>query len=206
MLLAILAQVDHAVAPFAPGPGATDEGVNDEPEVLSGSFAISTDQADGKERKDKPIINITTMDQQQSTGEDIGVAISRDEFLASSGQTKTVVESKKRQTVTIDVDMEVDIDTPKQTAKFTKKVVRLDLEEHEDNTGEMTTITKKKKRTREEDQEQSIVDVEKKTKVSSTKVTTETTSSSSTTTTTKEKRKKSKKAGDEFDDIFGGLL
>lgn len=182
MLLATLAQVDHAVSPFAPGPG---DGDNDEPEELAGSSTIPTDQ------KDKAKANNTSIGPQHPTGEDIGVAISRDEFMAASGHSvKTSIE----------VDIEMDIDTPKQRTK-------LDLEDYED-TREIT-ITKRKKRTREEDQEQSIVDIEKNFKVSATKVTTKTTSSSSTTTMIKEKKKKPRKkekAGDEFDDIFGGLL
>jgi len=208
MLLATLAQVDHAVSPFAPGPEAADEGGHDNPEEFPGSSSISADQASNG--KDKPNVKTTTINQHHPTGEDIGVAISRDEFMAA-----TRVESKKQQvtkttSTEMDMEMDIDIDTLKQTTKFTKKVAKLDREEHED-TREIT-ITKKKKRTREEEgQEQSIaVDVEKKKKVSSvTKLTTRTTSSSSTTTTIKEKKKyprKKDKAGDEFDDIFGGLL
>ena len=181
MLLATLAQVDHAVSPFAPGPSTTD---NDEQEDLAKSSSIPTDNG-----KDKT----TSMDQQSPMGEDIGVAISRDDFLATTRNTRQAIE----------VDMELDTDTPAQTAKYTKKIAKVDLEEQEDT--REVTIIKKKKRTREEDQ--STVDVEKKTKVSATKVTTTKTSSSSTTATIKEKKKKQrKKAGDEFDDIFGGLL
>ncbi|KAM7191743.1 hypothetical protein V8F33_008710 [Rhypophila sp. PSN 637] len=167
MLLATLAQVDQVVSAFAPGPD-----VDEEDDDLDDSVASARNQ-------EMPSIRETAVI--EDVAEDVGVAISREEFIMTTMSVRTGGastqggERKTREMTIISVETDGDVDddddfegfdhdapssmldpVSTMTETYTNKGPATAVVEEEASTMKSTTKKTKKKRPRYEEEEEQL--------------------------------------------------